>query len=150
MHTIDCYHVFEKLWEAGAAFLTEGSSALKAWVEDQKDKLFRDDAAGVLSDLNKRVSKLAYGDLRRRDLVISTGIVEGAVKYIVGRRCDQGGMRWIKERAQAVVQLRCIAANGDWDAFECFVHDRLRLKSLVGFSPQRLQTSISQPLPNAA
>ncbi len=36
--------------------------------------------------LEKRVDKIRYGSLRRRDLVISTGIVEGAVKHIVGRR----------------------------------------------------------------
>jgi hypothetical protein len=35
-------------------------------------------------------------------------------------------MRWIKERAEAVVQLRCIEANGDWEAFISFVHDRLQ------------------------
>ncbi len=178
IHTIDCYHVFEKLWEAGGTFLDEGSKELKAWVADQKEKLFRDDVDDVLSEmqrhydlipktgpgtkgrrarlkaarnyLNKRATKIAYGALRRRDLVISTGIVEGAVKYIIGRRCDHGGMRWIKERAQAILQLRCIEANGDWEAFERFVHTRLHATSLVDFAAQRLQTSIPEPLPNAA
>jgi Transposase len=178
VHTIDCYHVFEKLWEAGATFLTEGSKELKAWVADQKEKLFRDDVDDVLSEmqrqfdlisktgpgnkgrrerleaarnyLRKRASKISYGALRRRDLVISTGIVEGAVKYIIGRRCDHGGMRWIKERAQAVLQLRCIEANGDWHAFEAFVHERLHATSLINFASPRLQTDVPQHLQDAA
>jgi hypothetical protein len=53
-------------------------------------------------------------------------MVEGAIKNLIGKRCDHGGMRWIKERAEAVVQLRCIEANGDWEAFISFVHDRLQ------------------------
>ena len=178
LHTIDCYHVFEKLWDAGAAFLTESSDELKAWVREQKDRLFDDDVESVLDELKrrrdaiaktgpgnknrrerlrkartylkKRVDKIRYGSLRRRDLVISSGIVEGAVKFIIAKRCDHGGMRWIKERAQAVVQLRCIEANGDWPDFERFVHDRLRAASQLNRAPERLQTYIPQELPWAA
>jgi hypothetical protein len=178
IHTIDCYHVFEKLWDAGGAFLTEGSTELKAWVRDQKDRLFDDDVESVLDELKrrrdaiaktgpgnkgrrerlrkartylkKRVDKIRYGALRRRDLEISTGIVEGAVKSIVAKRCDHGGMRWIKERAQAVIQLRCIEANGDWAAFEKFAHDRLRAASNLNRVPERLQTNIPEELPEAA
>lgn len=178
IHTVDCYHVFEKLWEAGGAFLTEGSAELKAWVREQKERLFDDDVESVLAELKrrrdaiaktgpgnkgrrqrllkagkyleKRVDKLRYGWLRRRDLVIATGIVEGAVKCIIAKRCDHGGMRWIKERAQAVIQLRCIEANGDWEAFERFVHDRLRAAAQLNRIPERLQTQIPEQLPEAA
>lgn len=178
LHTVDCYHVFERLWEAGGAFHKEGSLELKTWVDEQKAALFRDDVQEVLDEmqrrldaiaqtgpgnkgrrqrlhdarryLEKRADKIGYGSLRRRDLVISTGIVEGAVKHIVGRRCDHGGMRWIKERAQAVVQLRCIQINGDWEAFERFVHDRLRSASRFSSEPLRLQTATPHELPEAA
>lgn len=177
-HTVDCYHVFEKLWQAGGCFLKEGSAKLKAWVDAQKGHLFDDDVEAVLDEmkrrrdaiaktgpgnkgrrkrleaarayLNKRADKIRYGSLRRRDLVISTGIVEGAIKYIIAKRCDHGGMRWIEERAQAVIQLRCIEANGDWDAFERFVHERLRTAALINRAPERLQTAIPQQLPRAA
>jgi len=177
-HTVDCYHVFEKLWEAGGCLFDEGSAELKAWVNAQKACLFDDDVEAVLDEmkrrrdaiaktgpgnkgrrkrlkaartyLNKRADKIGYGALRRRDLVISTGIVEGAVKCLIGKRCDHGGMRWIPERAQAVIQLRCIEANGDWRAFERFVHDRLRATARINRAPERLQTTIPQQLPVAA
>ena len=36
---------------------------------------------------------------------------------MVGERLDNSGMRWIEERAEAVLLLRCIEVNGDWEAF---------------------------------
>jgi hypothetical protein len=47
------------------------------------------------------------------------------------RRCPvplnvsmRGGTCRIKERAEALPQLRCIEVNGDWEAFIAFVHDK--------------------------
>ena len=42
---------------------------------------------------------------------------------MIAKRCDHGGMRWIKERAEALLKLRCIDINGEWDAFIDAVHD---------------------------
>jgi hypothetical protein len=76
--------------------------------------------------INKRVDKMNYKELRERDLEIPSGAVEGAVNYVIAKRFDSGGMRWIKERAEHLLQLRCIEVNGDWDVFIEFVHDRTR------------------------
>lgn len=67
---------------------------------------------------------LRYELLIEEGLELGTGAVEGAVKNIIAKRCDHGGMRWIKERVEAVVQLLCIEANGDFDRFSAFVHQR--------------------------
>jgi hypothetical protein len=64
-----------------------------------------------------RVRLMDYGRLRKEDLVIAPGVVEGAARYVAGERMDNSGMRWIEERAEAVLLLRCIEVNGDWDAF---------------------------------
>ena len=53
----------------------------------------------------------------------------------------------IKERAEAVVQLRCIEANGDWEAFMTFVHDRLQTQARQDGSRPRLQTTEPTALP---
>ena len=65
----------------------------------------------------------------------------------LGKRCDHGGMRWIKERVEAIVQLRCIEANGDWDRFIDFVHDRMRADALREGTRLRLQSSTPAALP---
>jgi len=74
--------------------------------------------------LNKRIDNIDYKTLQEQDLEISSGAVEGAVNYVIAKRFDSGGMRWIKERAEALLQLRCVEVNDDWDAFIDFVHDK--------------------------
>jgi hypothetical protein len=177
-HTVDYFHVCEYLWKAGGSFYKEGSEEQQKWVARQKGRLFADQAQDILCELrqqleviplrgpgnkgrrerlsttirylDKRLPNIRYGSLRRRDLEIGSGAVEGAVKHVIGRRCDHGGMRWIKERAECVLQLRCIEVNGDWDRFEHFVHDRLHKQGVTECVPPRLQTDQLAPLPRAA
>jgi hypothetical protein len=152
IHTIDVFHVTEYLWEAGRCLYKEGSGELVEWVEDQKTALYAGRVLEVIKEidrllgllpkrgpgmknrrqrlqkirnyLDKRRNKMNYKDLRDKDLEISSGAVEGAVNYVIAKRFDSGGMRWIKERAEALLQLRCIEVNDDWDAFISFVHDK--------------------------
>ena len=58
---------------------------------------------GAIRYIEKRTDQMKYDELIAQDLEVSSGPVEGAVKYIVGRRCDHGGMRWIKERSEAIL-----------------------------------------------
>jgi hypothetical protein len=175
VHTVDAMHVVEKLWTCGASLYEEGSEECKAWVEKQKKELYRGNAAGVVAHLKKRLeetaksgpgnkgkrerlgesieylekryAQLKYDVLVTEDLELGSGAVEGAVKNVIGKRCDHGGMRWIKERVEAVVQLRCILTNGDWEAFEDFVYDRLRAEARGGASQPTLLTNQARPLP---
>ncbi len=67
--------------------------------------------------IERRVDMMQYGKWREQDLVIASGQVEGAVRQVVGQRLDCSGMRWIRGRAEALLRLRCIELNGDWDEF---------------------------------
>ncbi|CAN5632647.1 hypothetical protein BH11MYX1_BH11MYX1_02930 [soil metagenome] len=175
MHTIDVMHVIEKLWTAGECFHPEGTKLLKEWIDEQKAHLYageidaiinglcqrrhgiavtgpgnkgkRERLLGIIRYLEKRVSKMPYDKIIKQDLELGSGAVEGAIKNIIGKRCDYGGMRWIKERVEAVVQLRCIEANGDWDRFVEFVHDRMRGDANRDGTRLRLQSSTPAPLP---
>jgi hypothetical protein len=150
--TIDIFHVTEYLWKASACLYKEGSDEQEAWVESQKDALYdgrasdivkeleirlklispkgpgnkgrRDRLQAVINYLSKRLDKMDYKTLREQDLEISSGAVEGAVNYVIAKRFDSGGMRWIRERAEALLQLRCIDVNNDWDDFISYVHDK--------------------------
>jgi hypothetical protein len=55
-------------------------------------------------------------------------------------------MRWTKERAEALLQLRCIDANGDWEAFTKHVHDKTRADALTKGKRVRLQQRQPSPL----
>jgi len=87
------------------------------------------------------------GQLRKKDLEIGTGAVEGAVKNIIGRRFDHGGMRWIRERAEALLQLRCIEVNGNWEQFLDWVQGRLQEESRAANRNVRLLAQQPGPLP---
>jgi hypothetical protein len=175
LHTVDVAHVVEKLWDAGSSLHREGSPEHHAWVEAQKTKLYAGKARSIVAELDrhlaripltgpgnkfrrqkltdvrnyirKRVSSMNYGELRRRDLELGSGQVEGAIKALMYRRMDQGGMRWIKERAEALLQLRCIDANGDWQAFVNRVHERARDHATSTGHRVRLQQRLPAPLP---
>jgi hypothetical protein len=148
-HTIDVYHVTEYLREAGQAQYPEGSDELEAWVNTQKEALYQGRVADIITALDERLAllppgtpsaclkkvrdyldkrqeKMDYKSLRAQDLEISSGAVEGAVNYVIAKRFDSGGMRWIKERAETLLHLRCIEVNGDWEAFISFVHDKTK------------------------
>lgn len=153
IHTLDVFHALEYVWKAGCCFYKERSDELKTWFEDAKRLVYggkvtklirtlkrklrktpkkgpgnkgkRKRLESTISYLEKRVEKMNYAWLKRQDLELGTGAVEGAVRYVVGERFDCAGMRWIKERAQALLQLRCIELNGHWDHFMDFAYARI-------------------------
>jgi len=177
-HTVDIWHVAEYVWSAGGSFFSEGSAELKEWADSQVERLFRGQVDDLLAELDQRLERIAltgpgnrgrrkrlsdaigyirkrrahidYGSLRRRDLEISSGPVEGAIKHIIGKRQDHGGMRWIKERAEAILKLRCIEVSGCWAAFERAAHDQMHHAAVVGQRRFRLQLDKPQPLPQLA
>jgi hypothetical protein len=143
--TLDVRHAQEKLWEVGRLFHREGSAELARWVEELEGLLYKGHVRALLQRLAQEIGRISrrgpgtkdkrevlkrvigylearvklmdYGRLRKEDLVIATGVVEGAARYVIGERLDNSGMRWIEERAEAVLLLRCIEVNGDWEAF---------------------------------
>jgi len=69
----------------------------------------------------ENVERMRYRNLRRQDLPIASGVIEGAVRHLVGVRLDGPGMRWGRDRAEAVLHLRCVLINGLWNDFETFL-----------------------------
>ncbi len=168
IHTPDVVHCVEYVWKAAGCLYKAGSDRLARWVTKRKEELYggrveemlqtMDDAADrirskkrrkkyfkYLDYLIKRAPRMNYAELAARDLELSTGMIEGAVRYVVSQRFDEGGMRWIKERAEALLQLRCIQINGDWDQFVAFAQQRT-LREQRDRNP-RLATNQPETLP---
>ena len=143
--TVDVRHAQEKLCEVGPLFHREGSTELAKWVEPLEELLYKGYVRALLGRLERamksvgargrgtkqkrgvlrrvidylgaRVKLMDYGRLRKEDRVIASGVVEGVARHVIGERLDISGMRWIEERAEAVLLLRCIEVNGVWEAF---------------------------------
>jgi len=172
--TVDVIHVVEKLWEAGGCLYREGSQELIAWVKRMERLVYRGKATQVVGEIAQaineisrtgpgtktrrrtleairdylfnRIDRMNYDWLRAQDLELASGAVEGAVKHVIRKRLDYGGMRWIKERAGALLQLRCIEVNGDWDAFMAFVQEKLRRMAAEDHKVMRVLTWKAAPI----
>ncbi len=175
-HTIDVMHVVEYIWKAGRVLYREGSPALVDWVDAQKKFLYEGESGTIIEELDRQIENLRptpgvksrrlrlekvraylskrqpnlnYGELQDDDMDIGSGSVEGAVNHVVGKRFDQGGMRWIKGRAEALLQLRCIEINGRWDAFTEYVHTTLKASALTeGIRPRLLSNASIELVPD--
>jgi len=175
--TLDVCHVVERLWGVGRHFHKEGSVELQGWVEDLKALVYAGQAAelverlrgywrqvawhgpgtkgrrkaleGLIGYLEPRVAMMRYGEWLEQDLVIASGQGEGAVRHLVGERLDCAGMRWLQGKAEALLHLRCIELNGDWEAFVGWAQERYHAKLL---DRQRVKILTDQPLklPKAA
>jgi hypothetical protein len=175
--TLDIRHAQEKLWEVGRLFHREGSVELTRWVEGLEELLYKGHVRTLLRRLEQelrdvslhgpgtrekrkvlkqvigylgaRVKLMDYGRLRQEDLVIATGVVEGAARYVVGERLDNSGMRWIEDRAEAVLLLRCVEVNGDWEDFMSWSQEQ-RNQELERGQVVQIRSKTPTQLPEAA
>jgi hypothetical protein len=175
IHTLDIMHALEYVQKAGACLYREGSRELQAWFNEKRALVYEGQTKKLITELKKRclglpttgpgskgkrkrlekaiaylenrLHMMHYGWLIDQDLEIGSGSVEGAVKHVVAKRFDNGSMRWIKERAQALLQLRCIEINGDWEQFIAFVAEKVRTRAEEDMVPARLLTDKPAPLP---
>jgi len=64
---------------------------------------------------------LQYRDMLRYDQYlaagspIGTGVIEGACRYLVKERMERTGARWSLAGAEAVLRLRALWTNGDFE-----------------------------------
>ncbi len=138
---IDLIHVLEYLWTAAWCFFDEGDPHAEAWVRTRAlailDGGARDVAAGIrrratseglkASDrkgadacakyLTNKADYLDYPTALAGGWPIATGIIEGACRHIVKDRFDVTGARWSVDGAEAVLKLRVVRSNGDFDDY---------------------------------
>jgi hypothetical protein len=171
--SLDIYHVEEKIWDIGRAFYKESSNELEDWVEEKRALLYNGDVSGLLFQLKEMMEKLSkrakrdkkkreilksvinymeprfengmmnYKEYIEEDLPIASSMAEGAARYVIGERMDCSGMRWIPERAEALLHLRCIELNGDWDHFFEWTYYNRWLKKLRGTEKVQVRTDKS-------
>jgi hypothetical protein len=48
---------------------------------------------------------------------IATGVIEGACRHLIGDRLDITGSRWSVEGAEAILRLRAVIDNGDFEEY---------------------------------
>jgi hypothetical protein len=51
---------------------------------------------------------------------IATGVIEGACRHLVKDRMDITAARWGLDSAEAVLKLRALHSNGDFNSYWCY------------------------------
>jgi len=139
---LDLYHVLERLWSAAYCFHPESSDEAQRFVAERLRRLLEGEVGYVIGGLKQMATKhklsrskqdqlskvIVYFENNRSymryDLYLShgypigSGVVEGACRHVVKGRMEGTGMRWCIPGAQAMLNLRAVYLNGDWDAFQ--------------------------------
>lgn len=138
---IDFIHVLEYLWKAAWSFFEPGDPDAEDWVAGRALKILSGDAAQVAAGIRRRATTYGYQGKERggadtcadyltakknhldyatalaHGWPIATGVIEGACRHLVKDRMDITGARWGLTGAEAILKLRALHANGDFNDY---------------------------------
>jgi len=141
---LDLMHVTPRLWQAAHLFHREGSQQAEQFVRKRLLKVLQGQAGRVLGGLRQMATKhklrgtpkkrlrsicdfleanlhrMQYNEYLAAGYPIATGVIEGACRHVIKDRMERAGMRWKVPGAQAMLQLRTVAANDHWRQFQDF------------------------------
>ncbi|CAM5529137.1 ISKra4-like element ISSri1 family transposase OS=Streptomyces rimosus subsp. rimosus (strain ATCC / DSM 40260 / JCM 4667 / NRRL 2234) OX=1265868 GN=SRIM_041735 PE=4 SV=1 [Streptomyces rimosus subsp. rimosus] len=70
--------------------------------------------------LTGHLDQLHYDAALKSGWPIATGAVEGACRHLIADRLDITGARWGLEGAEAILRLRALITNGDFEDYWIF------------------------------
>lgn len=138
---LDIIHAVEYLWDAATALLGERHPKRTAWVRRQLLRLLSGQVGWVVRLLERLAAHpnrtatqrqalrrtigyyrrnqphMRYDQYLAQGWPIGTGVIVSACGHLVTDRLDQAGMRWTQPGAQALLDLRAVRLNGDWDRY---------------------------------
>lgn len=149
----DYYHASERLWTMANQLFGNGPHAT-AWVRKMQKWLLkpggvnrvlhsaatlrqRRDLKGTkLADfgrayryLRDRMAYMHYDKYRRLGIPLGSGVTEAGCKTVYTQRLKLSGMRWKKEGAQHILQLRVLRLSCVWDqAYRRVLRDMTQAK----------------------
>ena len=145
---LDLMHVNPRLWEAAHLFHPEGSDEATEFVRERMLRVLQGKAKAVIADLRqtgaqlglrgakaarlrklckfleKNLHRMRYDKCLRAGYPIATGVIEGACRHVIKDRMERAGMRWKVPGAEAMLELRAINTNGDWEEFQNYRIDQ--------------------------
>jgi hypothetical protein len=138
---LDLFHVLERLWAVAHCFHKEGSDGARQYVEERLRDLLQGRVGYVIAGLRRRLNggklsgpkrtvvksaveylannreHMRYDEYLAAGYPIGSGVAEGACRHLVKDRMEQTGMRWTVEGAQAMLHVRALYLNGQWEEF---------------------------------
>ncbi len=153
---LDFVHVSGYLWKA-AEVLFEAQEQRQDWVEQQALELLGGASEAVIAKVESQAAqrgswrreklrqvagyfrrnqaRMHYDRYLARGWPIASGVIEGACRHLVKDRCEGTGMRWTKPGAEALLSLRSVYVNGDWEVYHGFHRQRAYRRRYGGAAP---------------
>jgi hypothetical protein len=141
---VDFIHVLEYLWRAAWCLYQDSDPAAEPWVATHAVRILAGEVDAVITALGQQATDaglttqgrngidtcigyltakrefLGYDTALSRGWPIATGVIEGACRHLIGDRLDITGARWGLQGAEAVLKLRALWSNGDFDTYWAF------------------------------
>jgi hypothetical protein len=158
---LDFIHANEYLWKVTNSLFGETGSGREAWVKQSCSLLLSSQTQTLIDALRQQAERhdltakqvetltktanyfernspyMDYATYLEKGWPIASGVIEGACRHLVKDRMELSGMRWQLATAEALLSLRAVAENGDWQAYHTFRQLRKQ---------QRLQVTSASPL----
>ena len=165
---LDLLHATAKLWDVVHALHPPGGErdAMKLYtlllLRGQVEDLcvwFRHHASSAASTSDRaRIesvcgyfeahrTRMHYAQYLAAGYPIASGVIEGACRHVVKDRLERSGMHWTVAGAQAMLQLRCVAINDQWEDFMRF---RIQQETRHLYPHAALFKTVEWPLQQAA
>ncbi|WP_406482635.1 ISKra4 family transposase [Streptomyces sp. NBC_01615] len=138
---LDFVHVAEYCGTAAHAFHPPGSREAETWAADKLTAILAGHAERAATEMSAQaaaeqlpaarreavttchryltghLNQLHYDTALAAGWPIATGAVEGACRHLIADRLDITGARWGLDGAEAVLQLRTLITNGDFEDY---------------------------------
>ena len=101
----------------------------------------------ICNYLRRHQARMRYDEYLAAGYPIASGVIEGACRHVVKDRMERAGMHWTLPGAQALLRLRCVALNGEWEAFMRY---RIQQETARLYPHAELVAQAEWPLPLAA
>lgn len=145
---LDLLHVTPRLWQAAHVFNREKSHEADQFVRERVLKVLEGKVELVIRGLREMGTKrhlrgskkatlsklcaflennrgrMRYDEYLAKGYPIASGVIEGACRHLVKDRMERAGMHWTRLGAQAMLDVRSIHINGDWDQYQTFRVER--------------------------
>jgi hypothetical protein len=141
---LDLLHVTPRLWKAAHVFHKEKSAGAEAFVRERCLRVLQGRVGGVIRGLREMATKHGLSGGKKKALAqvcayleknrprmrydaylaagypIASGVIEGACRHLVKDRLERAGMHWTPRGAQAMLDVRSMHVEGDWDGYQAY------------------------------
>jgi hypothetical protein len=138
---LDLLHVTPRLWKAAHVFAREGSVQAQAFVRERCLRILQGKVDGVIRGLREMATKhglsgskkktisqvcgyfeknrerMRYDEYLAAGYPIASGVIEGACRHLVKDRMERAGMHWTPAGAQAMLDVRSVHIDADWEGY---------------------------------